>query len=481
MVFLKHGFAIFLFLYLVSRNLGWQPGLVEAEGALQQQVEQFVNQGQHSPAVAAMLITPKGSQTAVAGQTGNPGQPIPTPDTLFEIGSITKVFTALLLAQQADEGEVALDEPIGDLLPENLEFPGDIANLPLQSLASHNAGFPRLPLSRILMGVLYPVNPYRGSQPAELYQALATASPSQPNCQYSNLGPALLGQLLARRAGESYKTLVQTRVLAPLGLNDTYFNLTPDAAKRLALGHQPNGLPTANWQMDAYAPAGGLKSTLADMGKFLTAAMAADWPPMALSLRSHPHVCPIDQPSFGLGWIFNSFDDMLAIMHNGSTGGYYAFLGWQPEAGRGLVLLTNTSDTRSEQVAIAMLRGQSLPPVNVVNIRVLTGSVFLGLLLVYRGWQLINSRLPTNTLNAGQEILETSLFLALGYQLGPWQWLPIGLWWGCSVLFVGLSANRLRQLPLLRLSSPLSRSEPWQCLRFGLTLLILSWVMGCLR
>ncbi len=480
MVSLKRCFILSLLLCLVSWSWGGQPGQAQPENSLQQQVEQFVSQGQSSPAVAALLITPEGRQTAFAGQTGNPAQPTPTPDTLFEIGSITKVFTALLLAEQVKQGEVALDTPIGDLLPESFELSGDIANLPLQSLASHSAGLPRLPLARVLMGVLYPANPYRGSQPAELYRALATASADQPSCQYSNLGPALLGQLLATRAGQPYSTLVQTQVLAPLGLDDTHFTLDPEAAERLAQGHQANTLPTANWQMAAYAPAGGLKSTLTDMAQFLTAAMAADWPPMALSLTAPTSPCPADQPSFGLGWISNTFDDEPAILHNGRTGGYYAFLGWQPEAERGLVFLTNTSDAQAEPVAVALLTGRPVPSAD-ITISVFIEAAFIGLLLVYQGWQLFNAQLPTTPLNAGQEVLETVLSLALGYQLGPWQWLPIGLWWGGLVVLVGLNVHRLRQRPRPRSGASPARPERWRYLQFGLTLLLLGWVIGCLR
>lgn len=95
------------------------------------------------------------------------------------------------------------------------------------------------------------------------------------------------------------------------------------------------------------------------MGRFLAAAMAADWPPLALSLQPYGEGC---DPNFGLGWILTELEDAPMVMHNGRTGGYYAFVGWLPEAGRGLVLLTNTSDAQGNQVATALLAGKPLPP-----------------------------------------------------------------------------------------------------------------------
>jgi D-alanyl-D-alanine-carboxypeptidase/D-alanyl-D-alanine-endopeptidase len=474
---LKRCLIIALFLGLISWSLGLQPGWAQAEATFQQQVEQLTSQRQPSPAVAALLITPEGRQTAFSGQTGNPAQPTPTSNTLFEIGSITKVFTALLLADQAEQGEVALDTPIGELLPDNIERSSDIATLPLQSLASHRAGLPRLPLPRMLMGILYPANPYRGSQPAELYQALRNASPNQSTCEYSNLGPALLGQLLARQTGQSYENLVEIRVLAPLGLNDTHFTLEPEAIERLAQGHQENMLPTANWQLDAYAPAGGLKSTLSDMGQFLAAAMAADWPPLAISLQPDSEDC---EPNFGLGWIFTELEDAPLVMHNGGTGGYYAFLGWLPEVGRGLVLLTNISDTQGDQVATALLTGEALPTRN-LGAGSLILMLFLAGLLGYQAWYLLRSQPPSSWLKATEEVGETLFNLALAYQLGPWQWLPVALWWGLLILFVGLVLRRLRSLRALPPAATSSPSSRWRSLRLVPTLLMLGWTLFCLR
>ncbi|MFQ4136160.1 serine hydrolase domain-containing protein [Nodosilinea sp. PGN35] len=445
---------------------GGAPGLAQTAPTLQQQVNDYAAQSRGSQAVAALRITPEGTETALAGQTGNPTHPLPTADTLFEIGSITKVFTALLLAAQVHQGALTLDTPADTLLS---------TSLTLQSLASHTAGLPRLPLSRFFWSLLYPANPYRGSQPRELHRAIATADPDPTTCQYSNLGPALLGQRLATAAGQPYETLVQTQVLTPLGLTDTHFDLDAETEARLAQGHRENTLATANWQFDAYAPAGGLKSTLTDMGQFLAAAMAADWPPLALSLQPQSEDC---EPNFGLGWIFTELEGAPLIMHNGRTGGYYAFVGWLPDAERGLVLLTNTSDPQGDGVATALLTGEPLPDRTVDPGSGIVALVLVGL-LGYQSWSLGRSPPPRTWLKAAEELGETLLYLVLAYQLGPWQWLPVALWWGGLALLVGLS---LRRLWRLRASPPAaSPGSGWRSLGLVPTLLLLGWAIVGLR
>ena len=120
----RHGF-IGLLLSLAIGVSVWSQGLSQPAVTLQQQVADYVDQGRGTQAVAALLITPEGTETALAGETGNPAHPVPTADTLFEIGSITKVFTALLLADQVNQGVVTLDTTTEELLP------GGAASVPI--------------------------------------------------------------------------------------------------------------------------------------------------------------------------------------------------------------------------------------------------------------------------------------------------------------------------------------------------------------
>ncbi|TVQ15991.1 MAG: hypothetical protein EA367_21225 [Leptolyngbya sp. DLM2.Bin15] len=215
-------------------------------------------------------------------------------------------------------------------------------------------------------------------------------------------------------------------------------------------------------------------------------AIAADWPPLALSLQPRSEDC---EPNFGLGWIFAELEDAPMIMHNGRTGGYYAFLGWLPEAGRGLVLLTNTSDAQGDQVATALLAGEALPTHN-FPFGTLVVTAVLGGMMMIQGWQWARPLSSPDRFKVVEDSAEVLVVLAFCYQLGPWQWLPIVIWWGLLVLFVGLTLRRLWQLrwsktgPRGRSRSPAESSPPisqWRYLRLVLTLLVLGWTMFCLR
>ncbi len=196
--------------------------------------------------------------------------------------------------------------------------------------------------------------------------AIATTDPEPETCQYSNLGPALLGQLLATAAGRPYKNLIQTQVLTPLGLTDTHFDLDPETTERLAQGHRANTLPTAHWQLDAYAPAGGLKSTLTDMGRFLAAAIAADWPPLALSLQPHSEDCGHAQ------WVHGRLLRIFRVA-TGSRAGIGFADQYQRCSGR------SGRCCAAEQATAA-----PLDPLMV--------AAFLGGLLIFQGWQFARSQ-----------------------------------------------------------------------------------------
>jgi len=167
-------------------------------------------------------------------------------------------------------------------------------------------------------------------------------------------------------------------------------------------------------------------------------------------------------------------------MHNGRTGGYYAFLGWLPEAGRGLVLLTNTSDAQGDQVATALLTEETLPTRN-FPFGTLAVTAFLGGMLIVQGWQMVRSLNSPDRFKVGEDSAEVLLLLAFGYQLGPWQWLPIALWWGLLALFVGLTLLRLWQLRSRSLSASSPPVSQWRYLRLVPTLLVLAWTVLCLR
>ncbi|HKB14403.1 MAG TPA: serine hydrolase domain-containing protein, partial [Vicinamibacterales bacterium] len=193
-------------------------------------------------------------------------------DTLFEIGSITKVFTSLLLADAVERHEVALGDPVSRYLPATVKMPerGGRA-ITLQDLAMHTSGLPRMPSN---FKPADPANPYADYSVEQLYQFLSSyelARDIGTQYEYSNLGGGLLGHVLALRAHTDYASLVRERITTPLGMTSTTIVLSPELKARLAVGHSPTLQPVANWDLPTLAGAGALRSTTNDLLTFLAA------------------------------------------------------------------------------------------------------------------------------------------------------------------------------------------------------------------
>lgn len=227
-----------------------------------------------------------GDRIVAAGQFGAEDDRQVDGTTVFEIGSITKVMTALLLADMALKGEVRLDDPVVKYLPAGTRVPerGD-GQITLRDLATHTSGLPRMPGN---FAPADPANPYADYGVEQLYDFLASYQlPREIGAEfeYSNLGAALLGHALTLRAGQDYETMLTERVLTPLGMTETVIALSPALADRLAPGHDQGLRPAGNWDLMLFAPAGGLRSTARDMLKFVRAAAGLEASPLALPLR----------------------------------------------------------------------------------------------------------------------------------------------------------------------------------------------------
>lgn len=268
------------------------------------------------------------------------------PDSVYEIGSITKVFTALLLADAVRRNEVRLDQPVVELLPAGTIVPSrNGRQITLLDLATHTSGLPRLPDN---FAPADPSDPYADYGATELYAFLASYRLTREIgavMEYSNLGSGLLGQALVERTGKDYEALVTERILQPLGMSDTAVALSDARAARLALGHDMALMPAANWHFEALVGAGGLNSTAADMAKFVASAMAEEGPLAAAFADMLAVRRPTGQPGMeiGLGWMISQHGEDEIVWHNGGTGGYRSFAGYLKNPGRGAVVLSNTA------------------------------------------------------------------------------------------------------------------------------------------
>jgi CubicO group peptidase (beta-lactamase class C family) len=293
------------------------------------------------------LVDATGERFLASGVTAPGGTAVPDADTVYEIGSITKVFTSLILADMAGRGEVKLDDPVAKFLPPTVKVPErDGKKITLLDLSNQVSGLPRMPdnFKPADMG-----DPYADYGPPQLYDFLSRYQLPRgigEKYEYSNLGVGLLGHALALKAGMSYEELVRRRVLEPLGMNDTAIALPERLKARLATGTGPNLSPVKNWSLDALAGAGALRSTARDMLKFLTAAAGLRETPLRaafdLMLKTERQTGAADL-TIGLGWhIWRKYGTEI-VWHNGGTGGYRSWAGFDPGKRSAAVVLCNTS------------------------------------------------------------------------------------------------------------------------------------------
>jgi CubicO group peptidase (beta-lactamase class C family) len=335
--------AFFALVATAAAALIFAADLTELRGLLANRTEE----ARKAAGIVLGLVDQAGESFLAAGATAPGGTTVPGPDTVFEIGSITKVFTSLVLADMAVKGEVSLDDPVARLLPPTVKVPGRGGReITLRDLSNQVSGLPRLP------GNFKPGDmgdPYIDYGPADLYAFLSGyALPRDIGAkyEYSNVGVGLLGHALALKAGVGYEELVRRRVLGPLGMTDTAITLTAAMKDRLAVGTDPTLKPVKNWGFDAVAGAGALRSTARDMLKFLTAAMGLRETPLrkAFDLMLAKTV-PTGTPDLeiGLGWHLWKKYGATVVWHNGGTGGYRSFAGFDPAKKTAVVVLCNTS------------------------------------------------------------------------------------------------------------------------------------------
>jgi D-alanyl-D-alanine-carboxypeptidase/D-alanyl-D-alanine-endopeptidase len=320
-----------------------------------------IDTDKQSIGIVVGVIEPKGRRIVSYGSLAAGDTRPLNGETVFEIGSITKVFTALLLADMVKRNEVALTDPIAKYLPADAKVPErNGRTITLEDLATHTSGLPRMPSN---FAPKDPSNPYADYGVDRLTQFLSSYTLTRdPGAQYeySNLGGGLLGTLLARRAGMNYEALVESRITGPLGMKSTRLTLSPDMKARMATGHNGQLTATANWDFpadtSALGGAGGLRSTVSDMLKFLAANMDAMKPsstagtPLQSAMASLPaNRRPTGIPGVGmaLGWhVANTPGGRDIVWHNGGTGGFRTYVGVDPKHGLGVVALSNTSTPR---------------------------------------------------------------------------------------------------------------------------------------
>jgi serine-type D-Ala-D-Ala carboxypeptidase/endopeptidase len=294
----------------------------------------------------------RGEQRVVgSGRVRGDAPEPPDGSTIFEIGSVTKVFTGLLLADLAEHNLVGLDDPPGSYLPASVQVPTlEGHQITLGALASHASGLGRNPRGMLGRWLGDRHNPYAGLSVEELYAGLArTRLRRRPGerVKYSNLGAGLLGEALARAAGQPYEDLIRQRICVPLGMPDTIITPSDQQRTRLATGHTRRGRPVPPLQLPALAGAGALRSTAADLLCLLQATLDPARTPLAVQLEraQRPRFRAARHLEVGLGWLIAHPPGAAGpvLWHNGGTSGFRSFIGAARKSGTAVVVLSNSA------------------------------------------------------------------------------------------------------------------------------------------
>ena len=307
-----------------------------------------IDRAKRGVGIVVGLVDDKGARIITYGKPVQNSNQVLDGDSVFEIGSVTKVFTATLLADMVERGEVSLSDPISKYLPRTVKTPTrDGKEITLLDLATQTSGLPRLPTN---FAPKDPQNPYADYSVDQLYAFLSGYNLTRgigEKYEYSNLGVGLLGHILALRAGTDYETLVRKRICQPLKMSDTKIKLTPEMQARLATGHNQTLKPVGNWDLPTLAGAGALRSTVNDMLKFVAANLGLKKSPLLAAMekaqQSQRETGQADL-SIGLNWhILKKFNSEM-IWHNGGTGGYHSFIGLDKKNRKGVVVLSNSAN-----------------------------------------------------------------------------------------------------------------------------------------
>jgi CubicO group peptidase (beta-lactamase class C family) len=270
------------------------------------------------------------------------------PDSLFEIGSISKTFTGLMLARMVVEGKVRLDDPVRELLPAGtVDKPAGLTDkdqeITLLDLATHHSGLPPMP------GNFHPAdrsNPYADYAPEQLYAFVAkhgVAKPADAAFVYSNLGVGLLGQALAVRTGRSYADQLREQITEPLGMTDTVVKLSGERQRRFLQGYDAKHRPVHAWDLDALAGAGAIRSTAGDMTTYLEANLhPREYLPLsgAFALSHRPRESADAGAQIALAWLY--YADSGVYRHGGATAGFTSHVFFTPRADTAAVVLMNS-------------------------------------------------------------------------------------------------------------------------------------------
>ncbi|MET1054923.1 MAG: serine hydrolase domain-containing protein [Pedobacter sp.] len=290
------------------------------------------------------------------GETKKESNTLPDEKSLYEIGSISKTFTAALLAHAINEKKIALTDDIRKYLPgeyPELQFKG--TPIRIVNLANHTSGLPRLPLDLSSSPGYNAEDPYAHYSKEMIYQYLKTFKPDTiagARSEYSNLGFAILGTILENIYHKPLEELVKNTITGPLKMNSTYFDVPESERAMMTTGYSDeSGKAVSYWQLAAFKACGGLKSNTQDMLSYLKANMANTNPDFVLSHKETDRQADFSR---GLAWMLSPFRGTINVWHNGGTAGFRTWCGYIRDKKIGVVILSNSAEDVDE-IALDLL------------------------------------------------------------------------------------------------------------------------------
>jgi CubicO group peptidase (beta-lactamase class C family) len=355
-------FRVICFTTLLSA-LSFRAAAEDFTNAIHAYLQQYVEAEKINVGIVVGIVDEHGSSIVSYGKMDNgTGQEV-NGDTLFEIASITKTFTALLLQDMLERGEMKLDDPVAKYLPKSVKMPTHNGKeITLLHLATHTSGLPNVPE--------FDIDPKRADNAYAEYTVenlYAFVSGYQlirdpgTKYKYSGVGMALLGQAIALKAGTNYESVVVDRICRPLKMDSTRITLTPELNSRFATGYNQFGNPQPRIDLPALAGADALRSTANDMLKYLSANLGLT-PSSLTPLMEKTHVAHFNMTThsqIGLAWVIrHNLQGAKLVLHGGGTLGFITFAALDMTRRRGVVVLSNSEDQYVPAIGYFLLESE---------------------------------------------------------------------------------------------------------------------------
>jgi len=304
------------------------------------------NGNAHSLAVA--VIHQNKINTFFYGETAPGNNTLPDANTLFEIGSVTKTFTATMLAELVNKGTIGLEDSIAKYLPDSVAQNPDIQKITFKMLANHTSGLPRMANNWNKGPKFNESDPYATYDKNSLFAFLKDFKAEHEagtEYEYSNLGFGLLGELLSTITKKPYMTMLKETILIPLEMSSTSDKLNPKD-KNFAAPFDSTGQQVPFWNFQALSAAGSLKSNLNDLLRYTIAQLTYPENDVqkAMNLTKQFTFFVPPNSDIGLAWHMNMLDGVINYRHTGATAGSNAFVGFVPDEKSVVIMLSNSSN-----------------------------------------------------------------------------------------------------------------------------------------